>query len=226
MTEGAGAFKTYISWIPQSRLDLSDIQWRLYRSSLPQLIIALCFYSIPSQLLQSRPDELSHCHFNPLQHAFRIISAIVFLVGLHGSFALHVLAACLLHYVCTKSALKQRTLCPLIAWTVPSAVWLLARLHDGLPFSKVLPVLEFLDAYSGPVRWQIGFNLLALRMISWSMDCHWSWLWHRGLIPNKSEILYSLHSVGVVVSSVACDGTSLHDNVRSADAMNVTPQPS
>ena len=188
ITGYVGAFKTYISWIPHARIDLSDIQWRLYRASLPQLIIALCFYGIPSQLMQYRPDDPSQCHFNPIQHAFRILAAVLFLIGLHGSFALHVLAACLLHYACTKATLKMRTLCPIVAWTVPSVVWLLSRLYDGLSFSKFLPALQVLDAYSGPVRWQIGFNLLALRMISWSMDCHWSWMWHKGLIPTKGEL--------------------------------------
>lgn len=189
--EHAGSFKIYISWIPGARLDLSDIQWRLYRASLSQLIVALCLFSIPSQLLQSRPENPSQCHFSSIQHAFRIIYAILFLVGLHGAFAIHVLAACALHYACTKATLKLRTICPLVAWAVPSAVWLLARLHDGIPFRSIMPALEFLDGYSGPVRWQISFNLLALRMISWSMDCHWSWLWHKGLIPSKGEPLLS-----------------------------------
>lgn len=187
----AGAFKLYVSWVPGARQDLSDIQWRLYRAGLPQLIIALCCYSIPSQLLQSKPDEQTHCHFSPVQQAFRIIASVVFLIGLHGSFALHVLAACVLHYMCTKAALKYRHLCPLVAWVVPSALWLLARIYDGFPFWKILPGLQFLDGFSGPVRWHISFNLLVLRMISWSMDCHWSWLWHKGLIRSKGVSLFS-----------------------------------
>lgn len=186
--EYAGSFKIYISWIPFLRLDLSDIQWRLYRAGLPQLVIALCFYSIPSQLLQRHHDEGFRCHFSPVQHAFRVIAALLFLVGLHGSFAIHVLAACALHYACTRATFQLKTICPLLAWAVPSAVWLLARLYDGIPFRKVSPAWGFLDAYNGPVRWQIGFNLLALRMISWSMDCHWSWLWHKGLIPKGDTL--------------------------------------
>jgi hypothetical protein len=138
-------------------------------------------------MLQSRPHEPTRCHFSAIHHAFRVIAAIVFIVGLHGSFAVHVLSACALHYACTKATVHNKTLCPIVAWAVPSSVWLLARLNDGFPFRRILPALGFLDEYSGPVRWQIGFNLLALRMISWSMDFHWSWLWHKGLIASKGE---------------------------------------
>lgn len=34
--------------------------------------------------------------------------------------------------------------------------------------------LQWLDEYKGPLRWHTSFNLCVLRLISFSMDCHWA----------------------------------------------------
>jgi protein-cysteine N-palmitoyltransferase HHAT len=169
-----GAFKTYKGWIPHLRNDLSDIQWRQYREGLPAVILALSGYTVASQALQYYPADPAQCHYRAMQHAVRLAVALLFLAVLHGTFIMHVAVALLAHYALTRAAVSRRVLGPLAAWAVPAGVWLLARTHDGLPFWKLARVLAPLDAYAGVVRWHIGFNLLALRMISWSMDWHWT----------------------------------------------------
>lgn len=171
----------YSGWIKPFKNDLSDIQWRQYRASLPKLMLGLSLYTLASRALQKRPSDATACCFSPLQHTFRVAASILFLFVLHGAYAVHVITALCGHYLITTATAGQATIGPIAIWGFPAAVWFAGRLADGVPWSTIAPPLGFLDAYGGPVRWHIGFNLLLLRMVSWGLDMHWTRLWQKGL---------------------------------------------
>lgn len=181
MQRSTGVFRLYPGWIPSFKNDLSDIQWRQYRSSLPSLILALSAYTLASQALKKRPTDVTACHFSPAQTSLRIVASILFLFVLHGTYATHVIAALCCHYLISNAAAGHAHIGPVAIWGFPAAVWFAGRLADGLPWRAVAPPLGFLDSYGGPVRWHIGFNLLLLRMVSWGLDLHWTRLWQKGL---------------------------------------------
>lgn len=183
----------YPGWIQPFKNDLSDIQWRQYRSSLPKLILVLALYTFASRALQRRPSDATSCHYSPFQNTFRIAASILFLFVLHGAYAAHVLAALAGHYLVAAAAAGHPQVGPTVIWGFPAAVWFAARLADGMPWSAVAPPLAFLEAYGGPVRWHIGFNLLMLRMVSWGLDLHWTRLWQKGLhTPSGTAALPAL----------------------------------
>ena len=94
----------YPGWIQPFKNDLSDIQWRQYRSGLPRLILGLSLYTFASRALQKRPSDATSCRFSPAQSTFRIAASVLFLFVLHGSYAVHVLVALAGHCFITTAA--------------------------------------------------------------------------------------------------------------------------
>lgn len=177
----AGTFYLYPGWIPGLWNDLSDIQWRTYRGALPALCGFLLLFAATSRgIARASPGYL---HYTPRHNAFRLVAGVLFLVALHGAYAVHVLTAIALHFSLGTAAAGLRRVGPFVIWGVPVTLWLAARLSDGLPFSMLGASFEVLDAWAGPVRWYTGFNLVALRLISWGMDLHWTRLRLRGFLP-------------------------------------------
>jgi protein-cysteine N-palmitoyltransferase HHAT len=200
----AGTFHLYPGWIPGFRNDLSDIQWRTYRSSLPQLVATLSVYTLVSRALRSRPSDTSSCHFSAIHNAYCLAASVAFLLILHGSYALHVILAVCLHHTLVTAVAGTPFVGPLIVWSFPSAVWFAGRLLDGMAWRAVFPALAFLDVWSGPVRWQITFNLLLLRMVSWGMDLHWTRSRQRGLLSLQGFVPRFLPLQRIVRRALCC----------------------
>ncbi|CAI7885689.1 unnamed protein product [Closterium sp. NIES-53] len=69
-------------------------------------------------------------------------------------------------------------------WLFPTALWawqcgsyILIRSYDGFRFAHIPFLggsLSFLDAHRGVFRWEICYNLLLLRMISFGLDYYWA----------------------------------------------------
>ena len=168
----AGIIFLYKGWIPGFQNDLSDIQWRMYRASLPALAATLALWVIGSSCMRR---SLPNYH-----GMFVLVSSIALVFILHAWYAVHVLAILMLFYAIGQRTAGRRWVGPITFWMVPGVVWLLARHYEGLPFGMLSPLLVSLDSNTGLVRWHIGFNLIILRMISWAYDLHWTRLRQRG----------------------------------------------
>jgi hypothetical protein len=174
----AGPYYIYPGWIPGLGNDLADIQWRQYREALPKLAAVLGLFVAVSSIFSK--CKQGTVFYSWQQQAWRLAFGLLFITGLHGSKAAHVLAVLLLYYQVVDQTAGLRHVGPTVVWGLPMAAWLVGRSLDGLPFKLVLPQADFLDRLDGPVRWHIGFNMVMLRMISWGMDLHWARLHRRG----------------------------------------------
>jgi protein-cysteine N-palmitoyltransferase HHAT len=170
----------YPGWLLGLPNDLSDIQWRTFRAGLPELTAALAVYTLVSSALSQRHMASGGVRYSTAHHAWRLAAGAALAFGLHGAYAIHVFAALALHFTLGWQLAGMRAVGPVAIWGFPAAVWLAARSYDGLPFSLLGSTAAQLDGFAGPVRWQIGFNLVLLRMISWGMDLHWTRLRRRG----------------------------------------------
>ncbi|GMH33432.1 hypothetical protein BSKO_01266 [Bryopsis sp. KO-2023] len=151
-------------WMWGRSVDLSDIQWREFRGNLPVLTLVMAIFVGMSRLIRGRcPDWTLH---------FYIVSSLAFVGYLHGSFTIHVILAALLNFFVAK-ATAGTMLGSLAPWVCNCSILILARVTDGLPFSWMSRHLHWVDTLKGPLRWHIGFNLVVLRFISFSMDHHW-----------------------------------------------------
>ena len=147
---------------------------------------ALAVFTLISRLLADHRN--GETRYSAPQLAWRIAGGIAFIFAMHGSYALHVIATLAVFYVAVNQAAGKLHIGPLVIWGFPAAVWLVARRTEGIPFFLLATNLDWLDSWAGPVRWQIGFNLVMLRMVSWGLDLHWARLHRRGFaLPSASS---------------------------------------
>lgn len=63
---------------------------------------------------------------------------------------------------------------PVCIWTASFCCLLAGQMWGDSSWASFTPLLSILDSHRGLVRWQIVFNLLMLRLISFGMDLHWA----------------------------------------------------
>lgn len=159
-------------WIPSFTastprlMDLSDHQWREFRSSLFLLSLAFAAFTVVSFCVK----RLSLPSARPLNSAlFYCTSSLALLLVLHGWQALHVITLALLNLALCRFLSRVKHGLSLL-WLVHCLVFLNIRITEGLPFSTISHHFSFMDEYKGMIRWWISYNLLLLRMISYAAD--------------------------------------------------------
>ncbi|KAF4663102.1 hypothetical protein FOL47_005901 [Perkinsus chesapeaki] len=63
---------------------------------------------------------------------------------------------------------------PAVMWLVNMTFLIAVRYYDGFRFGAIASWLSFLDDWGQSQRWQIMYNMVMLRMISYSMDYYWA----------------------------------------------------
>ena len=175
--------------------DLADHQWRDFRGALPLLIIGALVHGSVSILVRS-------C--SPLQKYRPTVSLLVslgFLIYVHGAFALFSVGLGLLAYLWAKATagtplglpaawgfglfilvIKERLhkWCSFFGLFFPPLYWLCTGTFLGELFglhrllSSAATLFHSLDGMKGEYGWHSALNLVALRLISFHMDLHWS----------------------------------------------------
>ncbi|KAL4515794.1 hypothetical protein Ndes2526A_g00501 [Nannochloris sp. 'desiccata'] len=172
-------------WFFNKLIDLSDIQWREFRSGAPALVAVLAVYAIISRLIQrswnsTDDNKSSKTNSAKARAVFTILFAAVFLGYLHGYAAVYVFGLVTANWAVAQIVAGSR-LGSLCIWTANIGALVAARLTDGFP-----PVLVFGQRYAwldqqehagwlkGVMRWHICYNITVLRMLSFALDLHWS----------------------------------------------------
>ncbi|KAE9408868.1 MBOAT-domain-containing protein [Gymnopus androsaceus JB14] len=168
--------KLWPGWIFGRELDNSDSQYRAFRNNLPILTGVAIIYLLLKQIwvklysLSKVPSD--SLHLIP----FNIIFSILFLLGLHGSGTLKVVAILSANYMIAKTC-KSSKMGPVLSWAFNIGMLFLNERYNGYRFAEIVPSLAFLDEekYEGFYpRWHVSFNITMLRLISFNMDYYWA----------------------------------------------------
>ncbi|KIK69770.1 hypothetical protein GYMLUDRAFT_34163 [Collybiopsis luxurians FD-317 M1] len=163
-------------WLFGRELDNSDSQYRSFRNNLPVLggvaILSILLKRIWAKLFsisQVSPDNLHLI-------TFHVVFSILFLLGLHGSSTLKVIAVISMNY-CVAKISKSWKFAPVVTWVFNVGILFLNDRYNGYRFGDISSSLEFLDEekYEGFYpRWYISFNITMLRLVSFNMDYYWA----------------------------------------------------
>ncbi|XP_078431508.1 MBOAT (membrane bound O-acyl transferase) family protein [Wolffia australiana] len=155
-------------WILNRLNDTSDSQWRNFRVNLPVLSLVLGFFVLVAYLFRAS----FHLKAKGMSVVWLLLS-LSYLFYLHGACVIFILIIASVNYLIVK-ALSQSKYFLSIIWSFNVAILMLTRIYEGYAFSSLGSSLAFLDSYRGTFRWQICFNLVTLRMISFGCDYHWA----------------------------------------------------
>ncbi|XP_008456245.1 membrane-bound O-acyltransferase gup1 isoform X1 [Cucumis melo] len=157
-------------WIFPPRLnDLSDAQWRNFRGNLPILTTVFLIYALVANFLRSR--------FLLRAKGMSIIWLIIsftYLLYLHEACVIFIISIASLNFLIVKIFARTKFFLYLL-WTFNLYFLLSNRVYEGYSFSTIGLRWSYLDNFRGTFRWQICFNFVVLRMISFGYDYHWAY---------------------------------------------------
>ncbi|KAL8674563.1 MAG: hypothetical protein Q9168_001006 [Polycauliona sp. 1 TL-2023] len=197
-------------WIPGRKVDNSDQQYSGFRDNIPYMFLLLVLHPICRRIYESlnstdrkptspmRRNAPSHsdlpADFRLNQRVnFDVGFACLYLVALHGTSALKVVAILFINFSLAKKLPKSYL--PLATWVFNVGVLFANEWGRGYPYVEVVRLLSLwspasatsagektgqnwgahLDKYSGLLpRWEILFNITVLRLISFNLDYLWS----------------------------------------------------
>lgn len=182
-------------WIGGRMMDLSDTQWRNFRSGLPALIAVMAAFSILGACLRSSLGLKGKG-----MARFWLIASSVYVIYLHGSCVLFILAIALGNYVLTKSFAGTSAF-PYLLWIYNLTFLVSNRVYSGYKFASFGAQFAFLDQHRGELRWHISFNMVMLRMLSFGLDYHWA------QISRPSTVNWENHTRNCDLCTLEASGT-------------------
>ncbi|KAI4375861.1 hypothetical protein MLD38_013681 [Melastoma candidum] len=155
-------------WLAGRLNDVSDAQWRNFRGNLPILTVVFAIFATVA-------DRLRACFRLRGRGMWKIWLFIsgIYLLYLHGACILFIFSIAILNFFIVK-IFALTNYFSLIVWMFNIFFLVSNRVYDGYSFSTFGKSWAFLDSYRGTFRWQICFNFVVLRMISFAYDYRWS----------------------------------------------------
>ncbi|KAG9138722.1 hypothetical protein Leryth_021032 [Lithospermum erythrorhizon] len=154
-------------WISGRLNDISDAQWRNFRSNLPILSAVFGIFTLVA--------NISRRFFNLKAKGMSIVwllMSLAYLSYLHGACVVFVLAIASTNFLLVKIFGRTKYF-SFILWIFNLTFLLCNRVYGGYTFSSFRRHWAFLDRHRGTFRWHICFNFVVLRMISFGYDYHW-----------------------------------------------------
>lgn len=152
-------------------VDVSDGQWREFRSSLPLLIGTMLAIRLTKGLSTVIVERTCGKTFVPHWHSlFRAAVGLIVLVVQHGLQSLIVLTLAAVALFMTKALHKYRFF-PYLLWFYGIAILVFKeayRLRHWPFFWLISPLFD--NRYSGMYSWRFPANFLVLRIISFGID--------------------------------------------------------
>ncbi|KAJ2599727.1 glycerol transporter [Coemansia sp. RSA 1286] len=169
-------------WMLGRKVDLSDGQWRTFRSHLPAFTLAMFAYVAINWCF--RLVVLRGFYSGFLKSPMSIRGALptvwvafayasIFVTILSGSSILFILVLTGANYFVAKR-FGGRRWAPLVIWAYNVGMLFSNECFKGYEFGRIHGSLAWLDNHRGILRrWDITFNITMLRMVSFAMDYHW-----------------------------------------------------
>ncbi|PRQ56153.1 putative membrane bound O-acyl transferase, MBOAT [Rosa chinensis] len=156
-------------WLtPQCLNDASDAQWRNFRGNLPVLTIVFTIFTSIAQL--------SRAYFHLKARGMSIVWLLIsftYLSYLHGACIIFILSIASVNFLLVKIFARTKYF-SFVFWSFNIFFLLCNRIYEGYSFSSFGEHWAFLDNFRGTFRWQICFNFVVLRMVSFGYDYHWA----------------------------------------------------
>ncbi|KAJ2787523.1 glycerol transporter [Coemansia interrupta] len=169
-------------WLFGRQVDMSDGQWRTFRSNLPAFVLAMFAYVALNWVFRLAVLRRLCAGFfqkpASVQGAlptlwFPFVFATAFAMVLSGTSIVFILVITGGNYLIAKKAGGRRW-APILIWAYNMGVLFSNENFKGYEFGRISHSLGWLDGHRGILRrWDITFNLTMLRMVSFSMDYHW-----------------------------------------------------
>ncbi len=156
-------------WIFGRRVDLSDNQWRSFRSMIPALSLVFLIGGLVSRILERKYILRKGCMYRMY---YIVVWACTMVLLVHGGRGLYVILLVSLNWIWTRMLVSL----PLSSrqkiwsvWILHCGVLLSVRMSGG--FRLLDDILSLVWTTKEMFRWEICYNLTMLRMISYSLDC-------------------------------------------------------
>ncbi|KAI9296225.1 MBOAT-domain-containing protein [Neoconidiobolus thromboides FSU 785] len=167
-------------WMFGRKEDLSDGQFNSFRSRYKLIVLLMLLHVLLSQLisnsinLKKKGYGIRNLFLNS-KIMFSGIFSMVLLFALHGYSMMKLFIFISLNYILGKLS-KRNVLNPIFTWVFNIAALLFCNYFSKqVKFEHFFMGLKFMDEFNGLLpRWDIHYNITALRMISFNMDYYWS----------------------------------------------------
>ncbi|XP_038990830.1 membrane-bound O-acyltransferase gup1-like isoform X2 [Hibiscus syriacus] len=148
--------------------DVSDEQWRNFRSNLPILSLVFGIFTLIANICR----KLFRLRARGMSTLWLFLS-LIYLSYLHGASILFIFLIATANFLLVK-IFAQAKYFAFLLWMFNIVFLFCNRIYEGYPFSKFGAQWEYLDNFRGTFRWHICFNFVVLRMISFGYDYHWA----------------------------------------------------
>ncbi|KAL4324902.1 hypothetical protein GQ457_11G006840 [Hibiscus cannabinus] len=148
--------------------DVSDAQWRNFRSNLPILSLVFGIFTLLANICR----KLFRLRARGMSILWLFLS-LIYLSYLHGVCILFIFLIASANFLLVK-IFSQAKYFTFLLWIFNLVFLFCNRIYEGYPFSKFGKQWEYLDNFRGTFRWHICFNFVVLRMISFGYDYHWA----------------------------------------------------
>ncbi|CAD8082638.1 unnamed protein product [Paramecium sonneborni] len=154
--------------------DHSDSQWGDFAAHLTELMTFQILFLIGSYTVKYQSKE---------ENKLRNLQCYNICLGLSYAFFLHnigmvfQLAIIIGYYLFQKIFFKMKYFIHIL-WTLALLTLWTNEIYSGYSFTMISPTLQFLDTYKNSnqlLRWNIVFNMILLRIISFSVDKVWAY---------------------------------------------------
>ncbi|KAK8621191.1 hypothetical protein V6N13_067632 [Hibiscus sabdariffa] len=182
--------------------DVSDAQWRNFRSNLPILSLVFGIFTLLANICR----KLFHLRARGMSILWLWLS-LIYLSYLHGACKLSPSKGS----IPSTLMFAQAKYFVFLLWIFNLVFLFCNRIYEGYPFSKFGEKWKYLDNFRGTFRWHICFNFVVLRMISFGYDYHWA---HRDSRFDKEKHIQRCH---VCKSGKKCHQIPQETNVHIND---------
>ena len=152
--------------------DCHDDQWEAFRANLPIMLFTMFAWKYAVLLLVGKNNA------RPFLRSFWL--GLGLLTFTYRADIFLYLALVLLWYLMTRALYKTRVIVPL-SWTLVIVILYLNEQYDHLRFisrwfQQFIPeTISFFKNTQAPLLWTNILNMNFLKMLSFTMDCHWGY---------------------------------------------------
>ncbi|KAF5735684.1 putative membrane-bound O-acyltransferase C24H6.01c [Tripterygium wilfordii] len=148
--------------------DISDAQWRNFRSNLPILTLVFGVFTMMANLMRTS----FQLRARGMSFVWLLLS-FSYLSYLHGVCIIFILLIASLNFAIVRIFARTKYF-QFVIWVLNVSFLICNRVYEGYPFSMFGQRWAYLDSFRGNFRWHICFNFVILRMISFGYDYHWA----------------------------------------------------